>query len=1567
MNKTTPGFASRRFRASIATLLAYFTLLSPLAPVAAQTVKVKRASAPAEQSAQQAGDGKGSATGGSKQLAPPAPNTVVGPIITATKTDSFPDPDNDGFAVPGAPITYTVTISNTGTADATGVVFSDTVDTNTTVVSGSSAAAKSDSYNTIGNVPLSVPAPGVLANDQNPDTNNNSGMTVNATPTSSANCTGSCSNNVVLSSDGSFTYDPPVGFTGTDTFTYTANAGGSAQTTVKITVANKIWFVNNASSCLSNCDGRLSHPFTTLAAFQAINDGGAAATHAKAGDAIFLYESATAYTGPVTLLANQKFIGQDATASLITITGFTQPSGTDPLPAMAPANGTIVNITTTVAATNAITVSAGGDLLRGFTVGNTTGAKIFGNNFGTLTVGNSASPDVTLNGTGQALNLTTGTLSVAGGFASVATTSSTGTGITLAGVADSDGAGGSAFSFGSTTVSGSTTQGILVGTTTADINFGNTAVGTASAGTGGTDAISLQNNSAGTRTFGTITTQSNSGVGFLHGAGGGAVSVTGATTITNPTGNGIDIDSSNANISFAATTVNKGSTSNTGVDLTANATRTISFSSLTVTTTNGFALNANNSGTVNVTTGSLTQSGAGGGAASLTNTVLGLTFTSVSSNNGGNGLLFSGGSGTFTSGTTNLQNNAGIGLSMSSTAVAANFGNTTVNSSAGDAVDLSSNTANITFALLDLSPDSGLRGLDATSNTGTITSTSGTISTTNAAAVNVSGVSAASLSPLSLVLTSVSATVAAATVASGVSLTNTGGTVTMNGGAITGGNAAAFNVFGGNANITYKGNVSQANAQRVVNVDSTTGGTVAFNTGTVTSTGSSTGININAANGNVSFTGYTHGTGVAARLATQAVTITGGTGTYSLGALNIFTNNVTGVGATNADGTINSTSGTVDSSNGSAVSIDGPAGLTTLGMALTRVDSAGGSADGISIQDTNGSFTVAGSGGTCTNANTSGCTGGTISSKTGADGNTVGTGVFANNATNISLTRMHLNDFSNYAIRGTTVTGFTLQNSTLSGVNGSSTAADEGTIIFDGLFGTSTFSSNDIRGSIEDNFRVRDNTSGTANDIIISNNTISGAANDNLIIECRGTSNCTTHITGNTFSVANGDHVQTVVDNSATMNLVLNGNFYSGGDPTSLLQGFTISGGSDGSSETFNFDISNNGTAATPLTGNIQGGAINVNKGNGNGNWQGRVNNNFIGNAAVALSGSAQAGGIRVENHADSGALTALITNNTIRQWASGPAINTQVGEVGNATNTGTLNVTVTGNSGTNPGPGTQHGFVANIGAANNASDTSVACVDVRTNTLDGNAVNGGAGLRLRLRGAATIRIPGYTGGSADAAAIAAYVDGLNLAALPKPAQIGTGGAGYFNTVPAGSACAQPTVPTSPVVIGDLPAPENAQSSVAQQTAVNDITSRPFVSLPQAAKPAKGQAQGLASAQLGAQAPVSKTDGGGKTSSTKSPAPVFTTTSTNITVTIGTLAAGDSVTITWQVTIGDPLPSGVTQVSNQGTVSGSNFSNVLTDDPSVAGSNNPTVTPILTPPDIRVNDAKVAEPTSGTS
>src|SRR3989442_317262 len=78
--------------------------------------------------------------------------------LTATKTDNLAQ---TAKVNPGDTIMYTVEITNTGAANATNVMFTDTVDTNTTLDMSSikvSPIAVNDTYNTIGNVNIDVPA-----------------------------------------------------------------------------------------------------------------------------------------------------------------------------------------------------------------------------------------------------------------------------------------------------------------------------------------------------------------------------------------------------------------------------------------------------------------------------------------------------------------------------------------------------------------------------------------------------------------------------------------------------------------------------------------------------------------------------------------------------------------------------------------------------------------------------------------------------------------------------------------------------------------------------------------------------------------------------------------------------------------------------------------------------------------------------------------------------------------------------------------------------------------------------------------------------------------------------------------------------------------------------------------------------------------------------------------------------------------------------------------------------------------------------------------------------------------
>ncbi|NTU62360.1 MAG: cadherin-like domain-containing protein, partial [Chloroflexi bacterium] len=446
--------------------------------------------------------------------APQAPNAVN---IVATKRDAVVnDVDGDGRADPGDTLRYTVVITNSGDTDATSVVFNDTIDDNT-VLSGtikSTPLARNDAYTAVGNMRIALAAgSGVLANDNDPD---GSPISVVISTTTSAN-----GGNVAANADGSFTYNPPPGFEGADTFTYTIQDtdGNQNSATVTVTVSGMIWFINNnAGACSSGCDGRLTTPFTTLAAFAASNNG--TGNNPAANDNIFVYESATAYTGGVTLLNGQRLIGQDATNNLSAITGLTPPAYSDPLPGMntGGAATTLAN-----SGGNGITV-ASNNTLRGLTVGNTTGAGISGTSFGTLTIGTAGSPDVTISDSGQALSLNTGTLAAV--LTSI--TSSGGTNnIALTSV-------GGSLTSGSTTLSNATGVGLSVSTSSAALNLGNTAV-TSSGGTG----ISLSGN-AGSLTFADLDIAPDANQRALHATNNTGALI--ATSGTIATSNGIAVE-----------------------------------------------------------------------------------------------------------------------------------------------------------------------------------------------------------------------------------------------------------------------------------------------------------------------------------------------------------------------------------------------------------------------------------------------------------------------------------------------------------------------------------------------------------------------------------------------------------------------------------------------------------------------------------------------------------------------------------------------------------------------------------------------------------------------------------------------------------------------------------------------------------------------------------------------------------------------------------------------------------------------------------------------------------------
>jgi len=120
--------------------------------------------------------------------------------------------------------------------------------------------ATDDIYSVNRDNTLIVPAPGVLTNDSGTGP-----LTVSLVPG-----TGPLNGTLMLSANGSFTYTPNPGYSGQNSFQYTANnSGGSSPATVTIMVINNTPPVANAQSVATNEDTAVS---ITLTATDAEND-----------------------------------------------------------------------------------------------------------------------------------------------------------------------------------------------------------------------------------------------------------------------------------------------------------------------------------------------------------------------------------------------------------------------------------------------------------------------------------------------------------------------------------------------------------------------------------------------------------------------------------------------------------------------------------------------------------------------------------------------------------------------------------------------------------------------------------------------------------------------------------------------------------------------------------------------------------------------------------------------------------------------------------------------------------------------------------------------------------------------------------------------------------------------------------------------------------------------------------------------------------------------------------------------------------------------------------------------
>jgi subtilisin family serine protease len=148
------------------------------------------------------------------------PSSGIATVASNCSSGSYtPNPNfngNDGF-------TYQVSDGNGGSDTGTVIITVNPVN--------DAPVAVDDAYSTPVETTMSVAAPGVLGNDSD----------VDGPSLSVASHTGASSGSVTVNPDGSFTYTPNAGFSGTDSFTYTVSDGNLSDSgTVTITVGTPI-------------------------------------------------------------------------------------------------------------------------------------------------------------------------------------------------------------------------------------------------------------------------------------------------------------------------------------------------------------------------------------------------------------------------------------------------------------------------------------------------------------------------------------------------------------------------------------------------------------------------------------------------------------------------------------------------------------------------------------------------------------------------------------------------------------------------------------------------------------------------------------------------------------------------------------------------------------------------------------------------------------------------------------------------------------------------------------------------------------------------------------------------------------------------------------------------------------------------------------------------------------------------------------------------------------------------------------------------------------------------------
>lgn len=562
-----------------------------------------------------------------------------------------------------------------------------------------------------------------------------------------------------------------------------------------------------------------------------------------------------------------------------------------------------------------------------------------------------------------------------------------------------------------------------------------------------------------------------------------------------------------------------------------------------------------------------------------------------------------------------------------------------------------------------------------------------------------------------------------------------------------------INVNGSTANVTYSGSFTKNNNSVAgINIVSNTGGTIhinGFSTKSI-SVGSANAVNLN--------------------------TNTGTTINFSNGGLVVATSSgiafqATGGGTVNVTGTGN----TLTSTTGTALNVN----ATTIGASNLNFQSisSNGSSNGISLNNTgaSGGLVVTGDGGNSNNSS-----GGTIQ-------NTSGAGISLVNTRNIVLDQMNIQNTVGSGIKGTTVVGFTCTNSM---INNSATGAgvDESNIAFNSsaagteqnLSGTVMITGNTLTNAVFHGIDIM-NFNGTISNITLSNNTITSTTStvtskgSGMRVQALGSASTVANITkasvtnntitnfpggnGILFQGGNGNAAgtgATLGTPGSLSDIILITSNRIAGQSSAILLGSNgivtaVSGKGQG-----NFDISNNGTVANPIT-NVAGSGVACSA-FGQVTVTAVINNNVIVAHNIVASRGIAAGVDMVFGVSDAPNMTLTISNNNVSQCDGNGIF------AGALNSNGTARIKILNNTIAAPLSGNREGIRVNSGTPSAPGTNTTVCLNISGNTSAGSGLATGIGLRKEGTVSSTNAFS-INGMMATASpGVESYVDGLNPA-----------------------------------------------------------------------------------------------------------------------------------------------------------------------------------------------------------